>query len=80
MLSFPVVVQALKNTPALDEDSVLFLDKGKKPLGKVFDIFGCVSEPSYVARFNSPEHVQGKEIPVGIEVFCAPRTELHFYP
>ncbi|XP_065574498.1 H/ACA ribonucleoprotein complex non-core subunit NAF1-like [Artemia franciscana] len=70
-----VVVQALKNTPALDEDSVLFLDKGKKPLGKVFDIFGCVSEPSYVVRFNSPEHVQEKEITVGTEVFCAPRTE-----
>ena len=78
MLSFPVVVQALKNTPALDEEC-LILDKGKKPLGKVFDIFGCVSEPSYVVRFNSPEHVQEKEITVGMEVFCAPRTELHFY-
>lgn len=70
-----VVVKSLPNTPALDIDSVLFLDKGKKTLGKIFDVIGPVKNPSYCIRFNSNQHIKENEINVQMEVFCAPRTE-----
>lgn len=38
-----VIVRALPETPAVDLDSVLFLENGAKTLGKVFDVFGPVS-------------------------------------
>ena len=37
-----VVVKAFPNTPAVDMESVLFLDNGQKALGTVFDVFGPV--------------------------------------
>ena len=45
-----VVVKAFQNFPAIDLDSVLFLDSGDRPLGKVFDVFGPVTEPYYSVR------------------------------
>jgi len=70
-----VVVKADQNTPALDIDTVLFLEKGKRPLGKVFDVMGPVVQPFYCVRFNSREHVDTKNIIVGSTVFFAPRTD-----
>lgn len=70
-----VVVKAFPNTPALDIDTVLFLDKGTKSLGRVFDTFGPVMTPYYSVRFNDPDDIGRKAIEVGSEVFCAPRTE-----
>ena len=70
-----VVVRALPNTPALDLDSVLFLDKGKRPLGKVFDVIGPVTSPFYCVRFNSNDHIKSSEVKKELKVYCAPRTE-----
>ncbi len=70
-----VVVKALPMTPAIDLDSVLFLDTGARPLGKVFDVLGRVNEPFYCVRFNSNDHIREKEVTVGQEVYCAPKTE-----
>lgn len=41
--NFPVIVRAYPETPLVDLDSILFLDNGAKALGKVFDVFGPVS-------------------------------------
>lgn len=38
-----VIVQAFPETPAVDIESVLFVENGAKALGKVFDVFGPVS-------------------------------------
>ena len=70
-----VVVKAHPNTAALDLESVLFLEKGKRPLGKVFDVIGPVASPFYCVRFNSTQHIKDKDITVESEVYCAPRTE-----
>ncbi|KAG8226084.1 hypothetical protein J437_LFUL006391 [Ladona fulva] len=69
------VIQALPNTPALDIDSVLFLDHGKTTLGKIFDVLGPVKEPFYTVRFNSEHHARERGVTVGVDVFCAPRTD-----
>jgi len=69
-----VLVTAKRGTPAVDTNSVLFLDNGKKTLGQVFDVFGQVNEPIYMVRFNSPEHISENGIEIGMEVFFAPRT------
>lgn len=70
-----VVVQAEPQTAALDLDTILFLDKGQRPLGRVFDVMGPVVQPFYCVRFNSKDHVLQKNISVGLPVFFAPRTE-----
>lgn len=70
-----MVVQALKNTPALDLDSVLFLDKGKRTLGRIFDVIGPVCEPAYCVRFNSVEHIREKGVEKEMMVYCAPKTD-----
>ncbi len=70
-----VVVRALPGVPAIDLDSVLFLDGGRRSLGRVFDVFGRVAQPFYSVRFNSADHIREKEVSVGEDVFCAPRTE-----
>ncbi|KAI9550043.1 hypothetical protein GHT06_007634 [Daphnia sinensis] len=69
-----VIVSAKKGFPAIDLDSALFLDHGKTFLGQVFDVFGQVSEPMYMVRFNSLQHIVELGIEVGMEVYFAPRT------
>ncbi|KAJ9577099.1 hypothetical protein L9F63_006307 [Diploptera punctata] len=69
-----VVVQANKNTPPLDLDSILFLDHGKQTLGQIFDVFGQVNEPLYCIRFNSREHIKERGIERDMIVYCAPKT------
>ena len=50
LLSSQVVVKSLANTAAIDLESVLFLEKGSRTLGRVFDVFGPVSRPFYAVR------------------------------
>lgn len=66
-----LVVESAPGQPVLDLDSVLFL-AGGKPLGQVFDVFGPVSSPFYVVRFNSAEELAEKHIGKGTQVFYAP--------
>ncbi|VVC97881.1 unnamed protein product [Leptidea sinapis] len=63
-----VIVQAFPGTSAVDIDTILFLENGAKALGKVFDVFGPVREPHYCVRFNSPEHIVGRGIEIGMEI------------
>ncbi|ODN00927.1 H/ACA ribonucleoprotein complex non-core subunit NAF1 [Orchesella cincta] len=70
-----VVVEAYPNTPALDLDSVLFLDEGDRALGHIFDVIGPVKQPLYCVRFNSKEHIQKNKVEIGMLVYCAPKTE-----
>lgn len=71
----PVVVQGFPNIPPIDLDSVLFLEKGQRALGQVFDVFGPVQEPLYVVRFNSSEHIKEFKVNKGDHVYFAPTTE-----
>ncbi|CAH0720478.1 unnamed protein product, partial [Brenthis ino] len=70
-----VVVRAFPETPAVDLDSILFLENGARALGKVFDVFGPVKEPHYCVRFNSEDHVKEKRVHPGMEVFIAPKSQ-----
>ena len=45
-----MVVKSLPNTAAVDLESVLFLEKGGRALGRVFDVFGPVTRPFYAIR------------------------------
>lgn len=72
-----VIVRALPDTPAVDLDSVLFLDNGAKALGKVFDVFGPVNEPHYCVRFNSAAHAAARGAAPGTDVYIAPRRTDH---
>lgn len=76
-----MVVESLPNVPALDIDSVLFVGRGRerRALGRVFDVFGTVSQPFYVVRFNSAEHVTESGAKIGEEVFFAPSSGDHTY-
>lgn len=69
-----VIVEAYLDTPALDLDSVLFLDEGDRALGHIFDVIGPVKQPMYCVRFNSKEHIEKNKVEVGMTVYCAPKT------
>lgn len=74
-----VIVESLPENPAIDLDSVLFLDKGARTLGSVHDVFGNVSSPYYVVRFNSPQHIVERDVRVNMEVYYAPQTQFSKY-
>lgn len=74
-----VLVEAYPHSTPLDIDSILFVDRGKKALGQIFDVIGPVAVPIYCVRFNSNEDIKTKGISVGDKVFCAPRTEYTSY-
>lgn len=69
-----VVIESLPGNPAIDIDSVLFLDHGKRALGRVFDVIGPVALPYYCVRFNSKDHIQEKSVCPGMDVFYAPQS------
>jgi len=73
-----VVVQSLKDIPAYDLDTVLFVEGGL-PLGKIFDVFGPVTEPYYCVRFNSKDHIKERKINLEQVVYCAPKTRYTNY-
>jgi len=58
-----------------DLDTVLFLEKGRKVLGEVFDVLGQVADPLYCVRFNSNQQILDRGIKIGDVVYCAPKTE-----
>jgi len=70
-----VVIESNPGVPALDLETILFLEKGVKALGKVFDVIGPVTRPYYVVRFNNDQHIQEKGVTKGLMVYYAPRTE-----
>ncbi|KAH8282552.1 hypothetical protein KR054_008333, partial [Drosophila jambulina] len=70
-----VLVSVLPNSQLFDLDTVLFLEKGRKVLGEVFDVLGQVADPLYCVRFNSNQNILDRGIKVGDVVYCAPKTE-----
>uniref|UniRef100_A0A182SNR0 H/ACA ribonucleoprotein complex subunit n=1 Tax=Anopheles maculatus TaxID=74869 RepID=A0A182SNR0_9DIPT len=70
-----VLVQSVAGVELLNLDTVLFLERGKRALGKIFDVIGQVNRPIYCVLFNSNQEILTKNITTGMEVFCAPRTE-----
>eukprot|EP00088_Acartia_fossae_P006163 TRINITY_DN12828_c0_g1_i1.p1 TRINITY_DN12828_c0_g1~~TRINITY_DN12828_c0_g1_i1.p1 ORF type:complete len:465 (+),score=70.54 TRINITY_DN12828_c0_g1_i1:31-1395(+) len=70
-----VVIESCPGNPAVDLDSVLFLESGKRVLGRVFDVIGPVARPYYCVRFNSRDHIKEKSICAGMDVFYAPKSE-----
>ncbi|XP_050067137.1 H/ACA ribonucleoprotein complex non-core subunit NAF1 [Anopheles maculipalpis] len=70
-----VLVQSVAGAELLNLDTVLFLERGKRALGKIFDVIGQVNQPIYCVLFNSNQEILTKNITTGMEVFCAPRTE-----
>ena len=70
-----VIVESLPGNPAIDIDSVLFLDQGLRALGQVFDVIGPVAQPYYCVRFNSKEHIDSKAITNGMDVYYAPKND-----
>uniref|UniRef100_A0A3Q2PLZ2 H/ACA ribonucleoprotein complex non-core subunit NAF1 n=1 Tax=Fundulus heteroclitus TaxID=8078 RepID=A0A3Q2PLZ2_FUNHE len=66
-----VIIQSLKDTPPLNEDSILFRCD-RVAVGKVFEVFGPVCSPLYVLRFNSADQIISKGLTEGSTVYCAP--------
>uniref|UniRef100_A0A6Q2YPN5 H/ACA ribonucleoprotein complex non-core subunit NAF1 n=1 Tax=Esox lucius TaxID=8010 RepID=A0A6Q2YPN5_ESOLU len=66
-----VVVQSLKDTPPLKDDSVIF-NSERLAVGKVFEVFGPVSSPFYVLRFNSDRDIINKGVKLRDCLFYAP--------
>uniref|UniRef100_A0A8P4KLT6 H/ACA ribonucleoprotein complex subunit n=1 Tax=Dicentrarchus labrax TaxID=13489 RepID=A0A8P4KLT6_DICLA len=66
-----VVIQSLKDTPPLNDDSIIFRSDGLA-VGKVFEVFGPVSNPLYILRFNSAEQISSKGLTEGLTVYYAP--------
>lgn len=72
---FAVLVESLPNFAAVDIDTVLFLDKGNRTLGQVFDVMGNVASPIYCVRFNTVQDITAKDVKAGIVVYVAPQSE-----
>ncbi|XP_032592544.1 H/ACA ribonucleoprotein complex non-core subunit NAF1 [Drosophila grimshawi] len=70
-----VLVSVLPNSMLFDLDTVLFLEKGRKVLGQVFDVLGQVADPLYCVRFNTNQQIKDRGINIGDIVYCAPQTE-----
>lgn len=63
----------------LDLETVIFLEKGQKVLGEVFDVLGQVAEPFYCVRFNSNKQIREKQINIGDIAYIAPKTQYTQY-
>ncbi|XP_067673304.1 H/ACA ribonucleoprotein complex non-core subunit NAF1-like [Haliotis asinina] len=69
-----VIIQASKNMPALDEETVLF-NENREAFGKIFEVFGTVASPFYSVRFNSVDDITNKNIAIGLSIYCAPKEQ-----
>ncbi|GCC36615.1 hypothetical protein chiPu_0015110 [Chiloscyllium punctatum] len=74
MFSLLVIVKSLKDMPPVNEETILFR-KDNASVGKVFEVFGPVSQPFYVLRFNSTEDVTVKEIKLQEMLYFAPAVK-----
>jgi len=70
-----VVVESLIGIAALNLETVLFVNEGQLALGRVFDVIGPVTQPLYVVRFNSRQHIDDKGITTGMKVYFAPKSD-----
>lgn len=70
-----MLVESKPGFAAVDIDTVLFLEKGNRTLGQVFDVMGNVASPIYCVRFNTTQDITAKNITVGLKVYVAPQTE-----
>lgn len=66
-----VIIQSLKDTPALNDGSILF-KSDKLAVGKVFEVFGPVSSPLYIMRFNSADQIINMGLTEGLTLYYAP--------
>ena len=48
-------------------------------MGPVFDVIGLVTQPFYVVRFNSKQHIEEMGVTVGMKVYYAPKSKLTSY-
>ncbi|NXC93117.1 NAF1 protein, partial [Certhia familiaris] len=69
-----VIIESLRGLPPVDEESIIFKED-RQAAGKIFEIFGPVSHPFYVIRFNSPEHIKENGINVQDSMYFAPSVE-----
>ncbi|XP_048476052.1 H/ACA ribonucleoprotein complex non-core subunit NAF1 [Rhincodon typus] len=69
-----VIVKSLKDMPPVNEETILFR-KDNTSVGKVFEVFGPVSQPFYILRFNSAEDVTVKEIKLQQMFYFAPAVK-----
>ncbi|NWX27704.1 NAF1 protein, partial [Notiomystis cincta] len=69
-----VIIESLRGLPAVNEESIIFKED-RQAAGKIFEIFGPVSHPFYVIRFNSSEHIKAKGINVQDSMYFAPSVE-----
>ncbi|XP_061628027.1 H/ACA ribonucleoprotein complex non-core subunit NAF1 [Phyllopteryx taeniolatus] len=66
-----VIIESVEDSPPLTDDSIIF-GSDRLALGKVFEVFGPVSRPLYVLRFNSPDELSSKGLTLGLVVYYAP--------
>ncbi|XP_029600077.1 H/ACA ribonucleoprotein complex non-core subunit NAF1 [Salmo trutta] len=66
-----VIIQSFKDTPPLKDDSVIF-NSDRLAVGKVFEVFGPVSSPFYVLRFNSESDITERGVKLKDSMFYAP--------
>ncbi|NXI85318.1 NAF1 protein, partial [Rhipidura dahli] len=69
-----VIIESLRGLPPVNEESIIFKED-RQAAGKIFEIFGPVSHPFYVIRFNSSEHIKEKGINVQDSMYFAPSVE-----
>ncbi|XP_041040210.1 H/ACA ribonucleoprotein complex non-core subunit NAF1 [Carcharodon carcharias] len=69
-----VIVESLKEMPPVNEETILF-KMDNTSVGKVFEVFGPVSHPFYVLRFNSVEDIAVKEIKLQELFYIAPAVK-----
>ncbi|XP_071575332.1 uncharacterized protein [Temnothorax nylanderi] len=74
-----VIVEPKPGQPTLDLDTILFVNKGTKALGKIFDVYGPVTEPHYCVRFNDAKHMQDNGIKVGMQVYYCPSNKSYTF-
>ncbi|XP_059607915.1 H/ACA ribonucleoprotein complex non-core subunit NAF1 [Phlebotomus argentipes] len=70
-----VLVEATRGGAVLDLDTVLFVERGHRVLGRIFDVLGPIDQPIYCIRFNSPAEIKSKAFTTGMEVFWVAKPE-----
>ncbi|NXC05994.1 NAF1 protein, partial [Orthonyx spaldingii] len=69
-----VIIESLRGLPPVNEESIIFKED-RQAAGKIFEIFGPVSHPFYVIRFNNSDHIKAKGINVQDSMYFAPSVE-----